>query len=108
MIKEQNFNLLSYQFKTRNSTRGTTIPLIIDNDGISVLGTTTSSIMESSIYRGTSATIGLSFGSTTTTGKILIGGVLNGSGELRLGTTLSINNINGLTTFQKIPLVQGT
>jgi microcystin-dependent protein len=107
LINEQNFNLGSYQFKTRGSTGATTIPLIIDNDGITVFSITTSPIMESSSYRGTTATDDLAIGSTTTTGKILIGTVLNG-GELRLGTTLSINNINGLTTFQKIPLVLGT
>ena len=108
MINEQNFNLGSYQFKTRDQVSALTTNITIANTGISIFGKTTGGIFEGTSYNSTSATTDIAIGSTTTTGKILIGGVLNGSGELRLGTTLSINNINGLTTFQKIPLVSGT
>ena len=100
------YNLGQYQFKTRTSTGTTNIPLIIDNDGISVFGTTSCAVMESSAYRGTSATADLAIGGTTTSGTILIGTVINGTigGEIRIGTTLSTNNINGTTTFSSIPL----
>jgi hypothetical protein len=108
MINEQNFNLGSYQFKTRDSVGTLTSNLTIANTGISIFGKTTGGIFEGTTYNSTSATTDMAIGGTTTTGKILIGTVLNGSGELRLGTTLSVNNINGLTTFQKIPLVSGT
>lgn len=95
------YNLGQYQFKTKTSTGMLNIPLIIDNDGISVFGTTSCAVMESSAYRGTSATADLAIGGTTTSGTILIGTVINGTlgGEIRIGTTLSTNNINGTTTF---------
>lgn len=104
------YNLGQYQFKTRTSTGASNTPLRIDNDGISVFGTTTCAVMEASAYRGTSATADLAIGGTTTSGTILIGTVINATlgGEIRIGTTLSTNNINGNTTFQKLPLVDGT
>lgn len=100
------YNLGQYQFKTRTSTGASNTPLKIDNDGISVFGTTSCAVIESSAYRGTSATADLAIGGTTTSGTILIGTVINGTigGEIRIGTTLSTNNINGNTTFQKLPL----
>jgi hypothetical protein len=103
MINEQNFNLGSYQFKTRDSGGALTSSLTVANTGITIFGKTTGSIFEGTTYNSTSATTDMAIGSTSITGKILIGTVLNG-GELRLGTTLSINNINGSTTFSSIPL----